>query len=147
MNWGDPLASEILPVLQRTSLDMPNIAGNVGNVLSDRYDNLMRMGLGPEAFQGTLNDLVSRNMLQSTEAGDALSRTAVPLIRDIGDKAYDAALQTELAKMQVPVNLANIAGLGQVSKGGATGSSVSEQSDPLAPYKLMTDIINGPQMV
>jgi|GEM_PF-3101908 len=113
INWGAPVVSEVAPILTNVAKRLPSVAKNIGQILQQRYSNLMRQALQPEAFQGTLNTLASKGLLNSSIAGTALGATAKGIATDIANKAYESALQSELAKMQVPSALADIVGLGK----------------------------------
>jgi hypothetical protein len=108
---------------------------------------MLRDALGDkENFAGVFNNMGSRNMSGSSVASDAIGNTMMGITQDIGDRAYESDIKASLAQMTVPQMLAAIAGLGQVSQGHGSTSSISQSTtaDPLAPYKTIADMImNG----
>ena len=97
----------------------------MGQTVQDQYSNLMNQAMGPQAFQGTLNQLAQRNMLNSSVAGNALAQTAVPIAQAVGNQGWQSALAGQQAQMQVPTSLAQLAQLGQESNNMSTGASTS----------------------
>ena len=79
----------------------------------------------------------SRNMIDSSFTKDMMSQVLTDLIRDVTDKSYQTQMEIAGQKMGIPERLANIAQLGQVS----TSQGQSQQTNKLAPYDLMTQII------
>ena len=125
INWGNPVNSAILPQLISSAQALPGVANNMGQTVQDQYSSLMNQAMGPQAFQGTLNELASRNMLNSSVAGNAMAQTAVPIAQAIGNQGWQSSLAGQQAQMQVPTSLAQLAQLGQESTNQSTGSSVS----------------------
>lgn len=125
INWNNPLVSGILPSLISSGQALPGLAQNLGETVQGQYSNLMNQALGPQAFQGTLNELASRNMLNSSVAGNALAQTAFPIAQAVGNQGFQSALAGQQAQMQVPTSLAELAKLGQESTQQATGTSTS----------------------
>jgi hypothetical protein len=135
VNWQGPLAGSILDQLVSASQQVPGLAEQIPDELASYYDQTMQNALGPQAFQGTLNNLAERGMLDSSVASDAMAQTASDLIRDIGDKAYQSQLAGLRTQMDVPSILGEIAGLGDRTE------SVGLNSNPLAPYQLMANVL------
>ena len=125
VNWGNPLNTAILPSLIQSAQGLTGVANNMGQTVQDQYSSLMNQAMGPQAFQGTLNELASRNMLNSSVAGNAMAQTAVPIAQAVGNQGFQSALAGQQAKMQVPTSLAQLAQLGQESTNQSTGASTS----------------------
>ncbi len=127
INWQNPLMQALLPSLMSSGTGLQGVADNMGQTLQDQYSALMRQSLGPQAFQGTLNQLAGRNMLNSSVAGNALAQTALPISQMIGNQAFQSQLAGQQAKMQVPTTLSDLARLGQETSGTGTSQSTSQQ--------------------
>ena len=125
INWQNPLNTAILPSLISSAQALPGLAQNMGQTAQNQYSSLMNQALGPQAFQGTLNELASRNMLNSSVAGNAMAQMATPIAQAIGNQGFLSALAGQQAQMQVPTSLAQLAQLGQESTNQSTGSSTS----------------------
>jgi len=123
--------SSLIPQLTQAAGQLPEQAAQFGQTLQDQYANLMRMGMGPQGMQGTLNQLAGRNILSSTVASDALARAGQGIAQQVGAQAYPSMAAGLQQQMAVPGMLGNLAQLGQIS-----GSA-----DPLAPYKLMAQML------
>jgi hypothetical protein len=125
IDWSNPLTAAILPSLISSGQGLQGVANNVGQTVQDQYSNMMNQAMGPQAFQGTLNELASRNMLNSSVAGNAMAQTAVPIAQAIGNQGFQSALAGQQAQMQVPTTLSQLAQLGQQSTQQSTGTSQS----------------------
>lgn len=143
INWKSPFMKDLLPYLQDAPGKLIGAVDNMGQTLNDQYANLMRRGLGPEAYQGTLNQLAQKGMLNSSVAGDSMASATKGISKMIGDQAFDSMLGQYSAQMQVPSILAQLAQLGQESKtsSGSSSTSTSASSNPLAPYELMASLL------
>ena len=144
INWDNPFVKEIMPGLTASTMGLQDIADNLGGIVQSKYSNLMREGLGPDAFQGTLNQMGQRNMLNSSVTGDALSKAAAEIMKEIGNKGYDSMLATEAARMEVPkIQAGIVSSLGQEtdqqSSGGSSSSSVTQ--DPYEPDRIGAQIL------
>jgi len=133
IDWGSPgvagLLDQIKGWISRSSGLAQNAQANIGNY----YNNLMRESLGPQAFQGTLNNLRSRNMLNSSVASDALATAQSNIAGDIGNRAFDTYLKGYDTQMQMPNMLAQLA--------NALGGQSTTSTDPMAVYRLLFDNI------
>jgi hypothetical protein len=140
LNWDSPFMRDLYPSLMNSATSLQGNVDRMGDTLQGQYSNLMRQGMGPNAFQGTLNSLSGRNMLNSKVASDTMGAAAHGVAQDIGNRQFDANLAQQQAQMQVPQILGNLASLGQESHshGSSSGSSNSYQANPLAPYDLMS---------
>jgi len=134
VDWNSPLVQALLPSIISNAQNLPSMAENMGDTLSGYYSNLMNQSMEPQAFQGTLNSLNSRGMLNSTVASDAISNMASNIARDIGNNAYQAKLDQYNKQMEIPQMLADIARLAIEQHSQSTSSS--SYSNPLAPYQL-----------
>jgi hypothetical protein len=155
INWQNPLASGLMPTTLQEGLNLPNVVNQMGQTLTDQYNDMIQRALGPEAFQGTINDLASKGMLNSSVGGDAISQMGSNLAKSVADKAYEAQLAQQQAKLQVPSMLAQLLQLAQesmsqststsqgtssgTSSGGSSQSSQSYQVDPLSKYNTLFD--------
>lgn len=139
MDWGSPFMQQITPMLTTAAGKLPGTVEQMGETLQDRYKDLMGMALGPQAFQGTLNQLAGRNILDSSMVPAALAQAAIPIMQQIGDIGFQSALAQQQAQMGLPSMLAGIAGLGQTAT-GETGA-ISRSQDPLAPYNLLSQFL------
>jgi len=139
MDWGSPFMKQVSPMLTAATKELPGVIGKMGETLQDRYKSLMGTALRQQAFQGTLNQLAGRNILDSSVAASALAQTAVPIMQQIGDIGFQSALAQQQAQVGLPSMLAQIAGLGQT--GVSAGGAISRSQDPLAPYKLLSQFL------
>lgn len=145
INWKSPFMKQLMPELTKGVQGLQGAltkSGQMGGVLNDMYSNLMRRGMGANAFQGTLNSLSGRGMLGSSIASDSLASAGKGIAQMIADKAYESRanqLQSEIStQLSIPQILAQLAGLGQESTGSGSSSqsSSSYSANPLAAYEL-----------
>jgi len=137
MDWGNEFGQTLMPALQQSTQQLPGLLSSLTPTLQGQYSSLMKQALGPEAFQGTLNQLSNKGMLNSTVAGDAMAGTASNIATNVGNKGYESLLQGLLAQTQLPGQLGNLGQLLQKSE--STGESITEQ--PNAPYELMAKML------
>ena len=133
----------LLPQLQSSAQNLRGDIEGMGQTLQDQYSNLMRRGMGPESFQGTLNSLANRGMMGSSMGGDAMASTAKGISKMIADQQFNSMLAQQQALQNIPNILANMAQLGQESRSGGSsyGSSQSIQQNPFAPYQIALDFM------
>lgn len=151
IDWNLPFMKSLMPQLNTSVSSLMDTANNLGTTIGDKYSALMRQGLGPSAFQGTLNQLSNRGMLQSNVASDTLARAGTNIMQDIANRGFDALLAGAQAKMQVPSILGSLANLGQTSTSGygstsqgisgGTSNQRSYSANPLAPYELFSNLL------
>jgi len=125
--YRDQLLGGILPSLVSSAQNLPqNISNYVGNA-NQMYQQQSRRAL-EEAMPGVLNNLAARNMLNSSVASDAVSKTAQQIIPYFADKTMQAGMDAAQMQMNVPSILSNLAALGQYSTGmgQSTGGSLGE---------------------
>jgi hypothetical protein len=140
MDWSKSPVS--FQYVQDQANMLPQLAQNVGDSSYQRYSQMMKDALGDKgSFANVLNEMGGRNMMGSTVQSDALGNAALGITRDIGDKAYASDIQANLARMNIPQILAQIAGLGQVSQGSTSGSSYS--ADPSRPEQIIAGLISS----
>ncbi len=141
INWSLPFLKDLQPRLLGSADTAIDAAENMSGTLQDQYSNMMRRAMGPEAFQGTLNQLAQRGMVNSTQGENAMSGAAKGIAKMIADQAFQSLLAGEQAKMQVPSILAQLAQLGQetTSSSGSRGSSNSV-SYQAPDYRLLAEI-------
>ena len=153
IDWSSPIAGGLQGTMLEQAQALPGYAAGMQGAITDQYSTMMRQGYYP-ALQAAMNQLAAKGMLSSSVAGDVLTQTQGNINKDIQDKAYQALVAGEQAKMGVPGTLSGIIGqLGSVSTG--TSSSVSESAtagtslsgslyeNPLAPYELMASMLNS----
>ena len=145
INWDSPFMKQLYPTITKAAADLPGLAASMGDTIQGQYSNLMRQGMGPNAFTGTLNSLAGRGMLNSNIASNAIASTGQGIAQNIGNQAFNSMLAGQNAQMQVPGLLAQLANLGQETKssGGSYSNSKSVSSNPLAPYELMSGLITS----
>jgi hypothetical protein len=131
INWDSPVAQALLDQLIESGQNLPGLASSIGETLQNQYSNLMNQALGPEAFQGTMNELAAKGMLDSTVASNAMASTAKGIAQMVSDKMFDSMLAQQQQEMQVPGMLADLIGLAQ--------ESINE--NPLAPYELLSQFM------
>ena len=136
-DWGSQYGTTLLPLLQQSTEQLPGFLSQISPLLQGQHTSLLKKALSPEAFQGTLNQLASRGVLDSSIASDTLSKTATGLISEIGDKAYTSNLQGLLSQAQLPNMFGGLADL--LKKTESVSESITEQ--PLAPYELMANML------
>ena len=120
-------ATPFKPYLMKALKGADKTAKEMGPLLKGQYSSLMRMALGPGAFQGTLNNLASRGVLDSFVARDALSRAGSNIAKNVGNMGYISQLQGMNAKMKLP-------GMWSNAMNFAT-------QDQLAPYQIMSRML------
>ena len=138
INWQAPILSTIQPLLDESIQALPGLAQSYPQKIQRGYEGMMRTALSPQAMQGALNQLNRRGMINSSVAGDTLSKLSGSIASQIGASYYPAMMAGLDKQWELPSLLGNIAaGLGKES----ASVSLSESSDPLAPYKLMMDFL------
>lgn len=94
-----------------------------------------------------LNQLASRNILQSSITGNVMGDVAGRAAEQVQGLGYQAGMRGAEMAYGMPGMLGQLAGLGQVSRGvsGGIGTQYTqaEQADPLAPYKLLSNFMTG----
>jgi len=162
------LMGAVLPMLVQQVGNLPQtIDDYVGNA-ANMYEGQARTLMG-DAMQGLLNNLAGRNMLNSSVAGDAISKTMGQIFPTFADKTYQAGMEGANMRLQMPQILGNLAQLGQFSTGlggsqstnlgqsasGSLGTSAStsqsanqsrsaagsQTANPLAPFELVADFL------
>ncbi len=139
INWDNPLNKAILPNLIGAGQGLQGYVDTLGAGLQDKYANQMRRAFSPENFQGVLNSLSNRGMLNSTIAENTLAKGSNLAAKTIADQAFEANIAQAQNQMAVPGILANIASLGQQTTSDSKTSSTS--TNPLAPYELMSSLM------
>ena len=131
IDWNNPFVAGLTNAVSDSYLNLGDTVSGMSDTLTDRYNNLIRTSLGPQAFQGTMNDLAANNMLDSSVASDALAKTASNIIPGITDKAFEADLSQIALQSQLPGIGAGLLSLGQQS----------QTQNPLQPYELMSQLL------
>ena len=138
IDWSSPGVAGLLDQIKNwTGIASGNAANAPGNI-NNFYSNMMRNALQPEAFQGTLNNLRQRNMLDSSVASDALAGTASNIAGQVGNQALSSYLKGFDVQQGMPGMLGQLAstlgGRGTTSTG--TNTATGTQTDPMAAYRL-----------
>lgn len=121
---------EILAALVPKLLSsVENYEGNIDRstqAAQELFQSQTRQGM-KGTLKEILNNLASKNVLNSSVGSDAISKGMSNVVRAGADKGYETSMNNAALKAQLPALLANITQLG--------GGSFS--SDPLEPYKLL----------
>ena len=163
VDFGTPLNQAILPNLISSATGLQQKTDDLGRSLNDMYSNQMRRAFSPENFQGILNTLSNRNVLNSDITSDALGRAGHLAAKTIADKAFESQIAQAQNQLAVPNILGNLAALGQTSTSatdsGSTSTSFSDamnqassysdtsgqssafQADPSKPYDIMSRLL------
>ena len=138
INWSNPLAAAMQPLLMTSGQNIQGVADNMAQTLQGQYSNMMRNAMAPNQFQGVLNQLAQRGMMNSTVGADALALAQNQAAQQIADQGYNAMLAQQASQFKVPEVQGNIAKLAEQSQssGGSSGASSSLAQNPLAPYEL-----------
>jgi len=130
IDWGSPGVAGLLDQIKNwTGIASGNAANAPGNI-NNFYRNMMQNALQPQAFQGTLNNLRQRNMLDSSVASDALAGTASNIAGQVGNQA----LSSYLKGFDVQQGMPNM--LGQLANVLGGRGTTATQTDPMAAYRL-----------
>ncbi|MDY6827230.1 MAG: hypothetical protein SVV67_08705 [Bacillota bacterium] len=143
INWGRPVAAQMEQPIINAGLALPGVVNNMGQTLQGQYGNAMRQAMGPNQFQGTLNQLAARGMLNSNVASDTLAGAQNQAAQDIANQGFNSMLSQYAAQMKLPELLGTIAQLANESSGSSSSynSSTSKSQNPLAPYELMGSML------
>jgi hypothetical protein len=133
IDWNSPLLKALLPQLIASGQGVQDKADNLSKTLSEQYGNLIDRSQSAENFQGTLNELAGRNVLNSSVTGEALGRASALNAKSVADKAYDANVAGAQSQFAVPGIIASLANLGQTS----SGASASTSKQPNVPFEIM----------
>jgi len=128
-NWNAPELTGLLDQIKNWTQKTSGLAENSLPMITNFYTNLMNQALGPQAFQGTLNNLRQRNMLDSTVASDALAKVGSNIAGEIGNTGLDRYLKSVDMQAQMPGLLAQLANI--------IGEKTSTTNDPMAAYNLI----------
>jgi hypothetical protein len=143
IDWDRPVASSLLEQITQTAGGLQNKAQQLPDEIQKYYRELMQNALGPDAFQGTLNQLAGRGVLDSSVTSDAMSKAASNVMEDVGERAYQSGIEGLKAELDVPRILSQIAGIDKIRRTQSSGSQSSVSKNPLAKYQLMWDITRG----
>lgn len=128
--WQNFSQNQAMPILSSLLSNYPGYIDNTYNTASTGLANFTSNQLQP-AIQSTLNGLAGRNMINSSVAGDALSKTLTGLAGNMQGYQANLAADAAKAKMAYPSFALNAANTGQHST----------STNPLAPYQMMADLI------
>jgi len=152
IDWTSPVASALLPSVTETALNLPGMAETAGTQAQEKYVNLMNQAMGPQNFQGYLNALGARGVLDSSLTQSTLANAAQQTAQAIGKQAFDASLANTQESMKVPGYLSTIlsqlGGTAGTTTGTTTGSSTSTTDetkaihDPYAPWNTYVNLMN-----
>ena len=131
LDWDNPWVRDItggsrsaLRTAQTTAQQMPG-------TIQGYYNNMLRTALGPEGFEGTIQDLAKRGVLSSTVASDAMANTAWESSKAIAQKGYESQIAGQQALMKMPSYWTDALEMGQVTL------------DPSEPYDIMVDLLSS----
>lgn len=144
--YPEQLLSSIIPQL------LEQVGGMQGAV--DRYvetapDLYRRQGeqLMRKQLPQLLSRLAGRGTLNSSIASDAIGRMGFEIADQVGNQSLQAMLNATQMQLNIPAIMGQLAHLGQVSMGDSSSSGSSSSSgysaNPLAPYQLLLDFVNG----
>jgi len=132
IDWNTPGVAGLLDQIRNwTGIASGNAANAPGNI-NNFYRNMMQNALQPQAFQGTLNNLRQRNMLDSSVASDALAGAASGIAGQVGNQALDSYLKGFDVQQGMPNMLGQLANV----LGGKSTTATGTQTDPMAAYRL-----------
>ncbi|RJQ58947.1 MAG: DUF4214 domain-containing protein [Desulfobacteraceae bacterium] len=124
VDWSNPALSGMTPFITDWLSKLPGLLDTLPATLQSMYGKTMQDSLSPDAFQGTLNQLMANNMLDSSVAGDAMSKTATEISKAVGEKAYPSYLTGLSQKLTAPNLLQSLSQMFQTNE------------NPLAPFEL-----------
>lgn len=142
IDWSSQLAQSLLPSLISTGQALPGLADSIADTLQGRYSNLMRTGLGPGAFQGTLNDLANRGMINSTTGANTLSDLAGSIMQNIAQQGWTSQLAQQQAQMEVPGMLANLIDLARTTSNASQSGTASYSQTPIG-WQLLAQLLTA----
>jgi hypothetical protein len=128
--WQDFSTQKIMPIIQQL------LQGGAGGYRNQVYGNAignvgnMATTMMKPAIQNVINSLSGRNMINSTVAGDTMSKAMTDVATPI--MGYQAGLESQAAS-EYPKLLQGLAGMGQYSL----------SQDPLEAYKLFAQMLSG----
>jgi len=138
------LLSAILPQLISQINNMP---GNIDDYTQNALNQYRQLALKdlPGELTSTLNNLVSRNMLNSSVAGEAISDVTGEVMSRYTPMAYNAAMTGAGMKAAMPGILGQLANLGRYDTTQSTGSGTQQsyQENRLAPYQLLVNLLTN----
>jgi hypothetical protein len=129
MDWENPYVAMLADPVIGGYMGLQDKVSSMSDTIGGRYEGLMRRATGPDMLGSTLNDLASRNILNSSVASDALAKAATQNVQGIADKQFEADLSQISAEMSLP-------GLG-----GQLMELGRSTENPLQPYELMTQLL------
>jgi hypothetical protein len=144
--YQSELLSAIIPELVSTSQNLPEVIGTYTDEAQALYESMMR-GMMEETMPQAIETLANRGMLQSSAAENILAQLGAEAADYSGQKLYETAMQAAQMRLGVPELLSQVAEVGKASTSKSSGSSsssaISETANPLAPYKLLYDVLYG----
>ena len=143
INWDTDLAKGLLPGLLASGQNVQDVANGLSDTLKGQYENMMRRAMDPNNFQGILNQLSQRGVLNGTVGQDTLAQAGRGIAGDVANKAFDANIAGAEAQMKVPLILAMLVQLAQETNSQSSSGSISSSTsqNPLAPYELMAGLL------
>ncbi len=150
--WTNWSGNTVQPLLSGVLGNYPNFINSAYNDASSGINAVAQSQLAP-AMQGVINKLASRGMINSSVAGDAMSKTASGILDSLLSNQTSLNANRAGALAQYPSLLMNAAQLGQYSSGtgGANATSTSSSlsnsssssSDTSTPYRIMASLLSG----
>jgi hypothetical protein len=144
VDWSSPISAALQDQLISGAQALPGLAEQAGVQAQDYYTNLMGRAMGQQGFQGTLNRMAGRGMLDSSLTEGALAQAQNAAGQAIADKAFQASLAGTQAQMQVPQMQGSL-----ISQLGGTSGTQSNQdwsqnitTDPLRWHNTWLNYLN-----
>ena len=131
LDWDSPYTQEVSGGLTGSLGAAQTAAQGMPETIQGYYNNMLRTALGPEGFEGTMQDLAKRGVLSSTVASDAMANTAWESSKAIAQKGYESQIAGQQALMKMPSYWTDALELGQVTV------------DPSEPYDIMADLLSS----
>ena len=149
IDYGSPIWGGIGQKMIDLAGQLPETIDKYTNNATDLYQSMMRQatGKGNSFMQGQLNELNKRGILDSTIAGDVISKNQLPMLQQIAQNAYQGAMGGAKMQMGVPAMLGDLTNLARISQSSGGSSGGSQNVDPLAPYNsYMNWVLRGAGM-
>lgn len=142
-SYRNLILKAMVPQFLASAYNMPGYIGAAMQQGLGAYKSAMDYGT-KGAMQGTLNQLAANNTLNSSVASDALAKAQMGMLQQFAQPAY----QTAMGASQMMAGLPQVYGgllaqLGQASGSSQRSSGFSQNlyADPLAPYRLMNQLL------
>lgn len=126
--YQESLLSSIIPQLVNSAETYKSDVDTYSDKAQGMYKSITDQ-LSRDTLPGTLNDLASRNVLDSSVASDSIAKTQSNIANTAAIQAYQTGMDAAQLKANYPQILTQIASLGSAS------------TDDLAPYELLSNML------